>query len=424
MNRRILIVDDNESLHDDFRKVLQRENSSLKNETEKMAEDLFGDKPNKPLATIDYDLDFASQGIDGLEKAMKAAADGKPYALIFMDVRMPPGIDGIEAIARIWKELPSTEMVICTAYSDHSFQDVTNRLGVSDKILCLKKPFDSVEVQQMAMSLTTKWNLNQDLLKYTSQLENKVQQTIKELEIERARAITSAKLVALGEMAGGVAHEINNPLAIIHGNANILKESLAGDFNIALGIKLTDKIILTAERIAKIITGLRVFSRDGNDDPFVAVTANFLLEETLALCREKFKVHNIPIHLEVSNPEGLIVCNQIQLVQVLVNLLNNTYDAIEPLSEKWIKIQINETQDGVDIILTDSGSGIPAHVREKMFQPFFTTKEIGKGTGLGLSISKGIIEAHHGKFWLDEKCKNTKFVIQLPKSQNNMKKVG
>lgn len=125
------------------------------------------------------------------------------------------------------------------------------------------------------------------------------------------------------------------------------------------------------------------------------------------------------MYLEFINPSLSleIECHSIKISQVLLNLLNNAYDAIQNQKEKWIKVEIIERQHEIDLIVTDSGNGIPVSVQKRMMQPFFTTKDIGKGTGLGLSISQGIVTSHHGKINIDNASMNTRFVITLPKRQ-------
>lgn len=238
-----------------------------------------------------------------------------------------------------------------------------------------------------------------------------------ELEMQRQQAIQASKLSSLGEMAGGVAHEINNPLTIISALATRTKKGLRDQtMTVEKAEDNLDRIISTVDRIAKIIRGLRAFSRDSNGDSFTKKHVRDILEMALELCHERFKDNGIQIRVEwEGNAE--IECREIQIVQVLVNLLNNSLDAISNLGEKWVKISVKESDETVFIYVVDSGFGISEEVREKMMMPFYTTKEIGKGTGLGLSISKGIIEAHQGKFYYQSDVDHhTCFVLELRKS--------
>jgi two-component system, cell cycle sensor histidine kinase and response regulator CckA len=154
-NRRILIVDDNTSIHNDFREILCPDNSdeAAANEMEAV---LFGeDKPDG----LSFELDSAYQGQEGFEMVKQALAENRPYALAFVDVRMPPGWDGVETIARIWEVDPELQVVVCTAYADYSWEEMRAKVGQPDSLLVLKKPFDNIEVQQLAHGLTKKWLL-------------------------------------------------------------------------------------------------------------------------------------------------------------------------------------------------------------------------------------------------------------------------
>jgi two-component system NtrC family sensor kinase len=415
-NRRILVVDDNAALHDDFRKILRSGKTPNNENLSQMAVELFGQDESRAKVKIDFDLDFAFQGEEALKKVALACEEHSPYALIFMDARMPPGWDGITTIAKIWEIAPRTEMVICTAYSDYSLDQVVAKLGLSEHLLFLKKPFDSVEVIQIAIAQTKKWSLEEESRRHTLDLEKLVEMRSRELDVERARSIHGAKLIALGEMAGGIAHEINTPLAVIHACGSLLRDSISDDPENEKIMKVIDKIVYTTERIAKIIKGLRSFSRNGDNDPFESVAIGQIIEETVGICREKFKIHNVDFVIENANPMIQVECRQVQLIQVLLNLLNNAYDATEGHENRWIRITVQENASGVDLAVTDCGHGMPAAIREKIYQPFFTTKGVGKGTGLGLSISKSLIESHGGKLWLDENSKNTRFVISMPKN--------
>jgi len=177
-NNRILIVDDNLSIHRDFKKVLSNPRAEEKRKLALIEKGLFQDdtetEDDARGSHPNYLVDSAVQGEEALEKVISAHEEGKPYALIFMDVRMPPGWDGIETISRIWERFPDIEMVICTAYSDYSWEKILGQLGTTDRLLFLRKPFDTTAVKQMALSQTRKWNLSQQATRYVSQLENEI----------------------------------------------------------------------------------------------------------------------------------------------------------------------------------------------------------------------------------------------------------
>lgn len=226
----------------------------------------------------------------------------------------------------------------------------------------------------------------------------------------------SAKMSALGEMAGGIAHEINSPLAIITVHANQVERlctrgALTPDFI----TREAQLIARTAKRIGDIIKGLRAFAREGSNDPFEPAAVNTIINDALVLCQTRFRNHDVDLQVPDVPDELTIRCRSVQITQVLLNLLANAYDAVVDLKDKWVRVEVEEEGDHLRIMVTDSGTGIAPQIQDKIMQPFFTTKEVGRGTGLGLSISKGIVEAHKGTLQFDDAHPNTRFVVTLPK---------
>jgi PAS domain S-box-containing protein len=235
------------------------------------------------------------------------------------------------------------------------------------------------------------------------------------LEAARVKSIQSAKLALLGEMAGGIAHEINNPLTIILGKTEqvmrlVRKSPLDVDkIEASLGV-----VIRTSDRIAKIVRGLKSFARQSDNDPKQLEQVSVILEETLELCRERFRNHNVELRYEPKS-DGRISCRPAQISQVVMNLLSNAFDAIQNQEVKWVKLELDSTSSDVTISVTDSGNGIKPEIVNNLMQPFFTTKEVGKGTGLGLSIARTIAEEHDAQFYYDQTSQNTRFVLRLPR---------
>lgn len=235
--------------------------------------------------------------------------------------------------------------------------------------------------------------------------------------------VHSAKMTSLGEMASGLAHEINNPLAIIMGYNQIVqdmseKNMLASE----KALELSQRIEKTGARISKIVTSLRSFARDGRNDPYAEASPGDLVNQALDFCRARFKSHKILLDVK-EVPEGLVFdCQKTQVSQMLLNLLNNSFDALDGKQERWVRIEVLDRGDEVAFVVTDSGKGIPAEIREKIMNPFFTTKKVGKGAGLGLSVANGILQSHGGSLRVDETSANTCFVATFPKKQNRQKK--
>lgn len=236
--------------------------------------------------------------------------------------------------------------------------------------------------------------------------------------------LSAARLSALGTLASGVAHEVNNPLAIIAVAAEQLAElSQAEQHQTEGSAKLADTIIRNVARIKRIVRGLQNLSSDGENDPFEVVSVRRLVEDTLELCQLRFRVQGIVVEVGDIPPELKLECRGTQISQVLMNLLNNAYDAVEPQEDKWVSIDAAPTtldggsvREGVRLEVTDCGPTLPEDLRAQIFEPFFTTKRPGKGSGLGLSISKRIVEDHDGRLELDQTCENTRFVVVLPKT--------
>lgn len=257
-----------------------------------------------------------------------------------------------------------------------------------------------------------------DLAVAFNSMNDKLKENRKLLIQTQARSSQASKMASLGVLSSGIAHELNNPMATIKTRASTLRRMIgrndlcSENADESLGV-----IESTIDRIGKIISGLRAFARDGKQDPFNIVTAKKIIDDTLQFCEEKIKSEGITLEVKYQ-AEGIeFPCRETQISQVLVNLLNNSRKAVEKLAEKWIKIAVTDSTESVMISVIDSGSGVSKEDLDRIMDPFFTTNDVGDGMGLGLSISKGIVEDHNGKFYIDRKSKNTKFVIDLPKVQ-------
>ncbi|HEE9163192.1 TPA: response regulator, partial [Legionella pneumophila] len=178
---RILVIDDNPAIHQDFMKILNvSKNSVLLN---KFDVELFDDETEQlGISLPEFEIDVATQGIEGIEKVKRSLEEGRPYPLAFVDIRMPPGIDGIETIKRIWAIDPQIQIVICSAYSDYSWESTVNTLGLSDNLLVLKKTFDVIAVRQLASALTQKWVLARETQKHTKFLNQLVEERTESLQ--------------------------------------------------------------------------------------------------------------------------------------------------------------------------------------------------------------------------------------------------
>ena len=239
-NRRILVIDDNVSIHEDFRKILVPSKDSDLLDQARAA--LFGEAPSlRPQEH--FELEFADQGREGFGLVQNAHREGRPYAMAFVDMLMPPGWDGLETIEHLWYVDPDLEIVICTAYFDHPWEDVSRRIGNTDKLLILMKPFNSIEVIQLANSLTKKWNmtrtlkqqmdslafsLNQrmtDLCETNNRLQENIASSIAEAEKDQPQDDAAAAFRQKEEFLAIMSHEILTPINELVGKVGLLFDS-------------------------------------------------------------------------------------------------------------------------------------------------------------------------------------------------------
>ncbi len=233
--RRILIVDDNHSIHEDLKAILIHKNLSEKDiETKKLETELFDEQSasGTDYSDIDitYRIDDAYQGHEAITMVKEAEKEGHPYSLIFMDVRMPPGIDGIQTIHYIWNEFPNIEVVICTAYSDYSWDSIIKTLGSNNNLFFLKKPFESLTIKQIALSLTNKWDFNRRNKHYIKNLEQEIEKRGVQLEnlmscLKSIKEDTAKKVLSKKNIISDISSEIRTPLNGILGMTDLLLDT-------------------------------------------------------------------------------------------------------------------------------------------------------------------------------------------------------
>ncbi|WP_347901793.1 ATP-binding protein [Pseudomonas purpurea] len=459
-NRRILLIDDTPSIHEDFRKILTPEAQHTA-ELDDMEAALFGSEA-KPAATL-FELDSAYGGQEGLSKLLQAMEEQRPYALAFVDMRMPQGWDGAETIEHLWKEDPRLQVVVCTAYSDHSWDELLERLQARDRLLILKKPFDNIEVQQMANTLTSKWDMTQRASVQLDQLGHLVerrtqqyrqasvdlQQEIDERKLLESQLVQSEKLASLGQLAAGVAHEINNPIGFISSNLGALdgyfkqlqemldayldaEEAIGSSELIARLKALRERIELDflrddipqlikeskdgIARVGQIVKDLKDFSRVDPTQEWQWANLQHGIDSTLNIVANEIKYKADVVKLYQPLPD--VECLPSQINQVVMNLIVNAAQAIGP-ERGTITLSNGLEGEKVWIEVADTGSGIEPHSLQKIFDPFFTTKPVGQGTGLGLSLSYGIVKKHRGEISVrSEVGVGTTFRIELPLRQS------
>jgi signal transduction histidine kinase len=231
-----------------------------------------------------------------------------------------------------------------------------------------------------------------------------------ELQQTNIKLIHSSKLASLGEMSAGLAHEINNPLTIISGTIGLLKKYRDDPEKFENKISSIEK---SCQRISRIVMGLKKFSRSGYEGNFKTISLNSIVQEVLTLTRIKSNMHEVNVTFDCQS-EGQIFCDEVEIEQVLINLINNAIDAVKDKQDKWVKISVFAKDTMLVLRVMDSGNGIPTNIRSHLFDPFFTTKKVGEGTGLGLSIAKGILDGHNASIQIIDMSQSTCFEIVFP----------
>ncbi|WP_428265465.1 response regulator [Haliangium sp.] len=418
---RVLIADDNPAIHSDFRKIFS---STVGDELDALAGEIFGVATPAPSTRV-IELDTALQGAAALTLVERSLAEGRPYSVAFIDVRMPPGWDGVMTLEKIWEVDPRVEVVLCSAYSDYSWKQLMARVGGTDQLLFLRKPFEVPEVRQLVHALAGKWALaraNEDRL---HQLEARVSERTSELaeanqrlrreSLERLRTERelrqAQRLDALGRLAADIGYEINNPLTFMNAGIDTLSGELDGladhlDEGLHLELReLLDAAAIGVDRIAQIVRSIEMF---GKPDERPAELVDMRSVTRLAL---RMVEKEIPPDVEVVadlDDVPPVLGKRVALEQVLVNLIQNaahaTASAQRGDDDQPRRIELRCTSDRHGSVLTevrDQGVGIPAVHIDKIFDPFFTTKPVNQGSGLGLSICHSIVRDLGGEISVD-----------------------
>ncbi len=420
-NSRLLIVDDNTSIHDDFRKILT---ASTADENLTSAEALlFGEQAH---AGAEFELTMASQGEEAVAILRAAVAAGRPFALAFVDIRMPPGIDGVQTARRMWEIDPDLPIVICSAYSDYSWADMATQLGSPERWILLKKPFENIEVLQMAAALSQKRALQLAARARQVDLETLVAERTVKLTVTLARLEESIaaqvradeerrelerkleqaqRLESLGVLAGGIAHDFNNILTGIVGRASLARMG-------ASPMEMDDhlrEIELCSRRAAELCEQMLAYAGQGRV-AIREVEINELVREMDGLVHASVP-RDVEFRIDLAPGNPVVKGDPVRLRQVVMNLVINGAEALGP-GRRELRLDTSVVALGatdiaamafpgnasagqfVVIEVSDSGSGMTAETLQRIFEPFFTTKF--EGRGLGLCAVLGIVRSHSG----------------------------
>ncbi len=444
--RRILIIDDNPDIHKDFATILTAK-SDL-SQLESLESELFGTQQIQPQwSGYQFDLDFAIQGREGVDKVKLAMAQQMPYQLAFVDMRMPPGWDGLKTIKHIWQVDPEIQVIICTAYSDYSWEEINQELGVTENLLILKKPFDSSEVAQLASTLTQKWilakkaKIKQDELerlvaRRTKDLKESNQQLKREMEDRReleAQLVRSQKMEAIGTLAAGVAHDLNNILSGILSYPDLLLMKMKEDDPMYRPLSVIRK---SGHKAAAIVQDMLTLARR-NVAVKEPVDLALMIKDFLdgPECRSMLGYHpNVLVDNQIGSKAFPVLGSAVHLEKLVMNLISNAAESIEDSGTITIGLSHERLTDAlpgyssvnpgeyVKLIVADQGAGIDQDDLRHIFEPFFTKKKMGRsGTGLGMTVVWDTVNHHEGYIEVNSKLgQGTQISVYLPISDKSL----
>ncbi|WP_332777908.1 sensor histidine kinase [Polaromonas sp.] len=413
-NRHILLVDDMPSIHEDFRKILAARPAAR--DLDEVEAALFGQAA--PSSGDGFELDSAYQGQEGVAKVEAAVQAGHPYAMAFVDMRMPPGWDGVETIERLWRIDPQVQVVICTAYSDYPWEDVQARLNAQDRLLIVKKPFDMIEVSQLARALTAKWERTRQATLHMGSLEETVQDLT---ETETALRQSNKELEAF---AYAVSHDLRAPLSTMNAFSNLLAKELGGHASKKVQhylSRIQASAVVGAQLIEDLLSLTQISRAELHMEPVdLSAISRRLMGE--------YRSVSPPREASVTIEDDLRVHGDKRLIRIAMqHLLGNAWKFTSLRTHTEIEVGRLGGADGKAVFFVrDNGSGFDMAYAGKLFGTFqrLHADHEFPGTGAGLVTVSRIVGRHGGRVWADAKVgEGATFYFTLPSPPGNARPV-
>ncbi|MBK7877416.1 MAG: response regulator [Planctomycetes bacterium] len=427
IRRRALVIDDTRAIHEDYRKILAPTHQ-VPEGLDELAAGIFGDAPARRTACA-WELEFATQGAEGVAACRAALEAQAPFLIAFVDMRMPPGWDGLRTIQELWRVDSRLEVVLCTAFSDRTHDEITQALGDTDRLIILKKPFDTVEVVQLVRSLGTKWDLEREREARIGALAGEVEARNRELaerveelgraneRLQQAILATACASRARDEFLTNVTHELRTPLTSILGYAELICET-APPGEVA---QHSQTIRSNGQHLLALINDLLDLSRiEAGAMPVeeILCSPRQIVHEVAELLAHRARQKGLRLVQEIApDVPQRVVSDPTRLRQILVNLAGN---AIKFTAHGVVEVHVACTTDaGLELSVRDTGIGLSADQRARLFVPFSqadasTARKYG-GTGLGLSITRRLVELLGGTIVVESELgAGSTFRVRLP----------
>jgi two-component system NtrC family sensor kinase len=404
-NRRILLIDDMPSIHEDFRKILG--SAPATGELDEAEAALFG---RFALPACDgFELDSAYQGGEGAAMVEAAVQAGRPYAMAFVDMRMPPGWDGMETIEQVWRVDPQIQIVICTAHADHPWEEVLQRLNVQDRLLIVKKPFDMIEVGQLARTLTAKW----ELARQAESQVNSLERAVKDLKATEAALRQSNKELEM--LAHSLSHDLRTPLGIMSAFSGLLAQELDGHASEKV-LHYLSRIQASAAMGEQLIEGLLVLDRVSRAELCGEPVDLSGLSRRLL---EEYRGGDPGREVSVTVQDGLWVHADRRLTQITMKqLLDNAWKFTSLRAQARIEVGMQAEEDSEPVFFVrDNGCGFDMAYADKLFRVFQRLHPSHEfpGTGVGLVMAHRAIGRHGGRIWAEARTsRGATFYFTLP----------